>query len=126
MRAFRRAVVAAAFGASVSGCGSQQCAEVSAYPADEARACVGAAQTIPELQACSSVPATRGVRIVCLVDSSGQLFVATTGDSATLSGTGWRYSGGAGEQQLSTSEQQRCTDFVSEVGFPEPSKQCSP
>ena len=102
-----------------------RCVELSAYAVDEARVCLQSPRAVPELQACAPYPPTRGVRIVCLVDGSGQLYVATINDSARVSGTGWRYSGGVGEQQLSALEMQRCTRISSEVGFPEPAKQCN-
>jgi len=105
--------------------GASQCTLVTVYAADEARACLGPPKTITELRACSGQP-TRGVRIICLVDSGGQLYVATVGDSAQVSGTGWRSSDGFGDAQLSATEELRCSDFSSRVGFPEPAKQCSP
>jgi len=105
---------------------AQQCQKLFAYRADETRSCLQPPQPVPELLACTTEPLTRGVRIVCLVDRANQLYVATTSDSAQLSGTGWRYTGGAGDQQLSALESQRCADFLSRVGFPEPAKQCGP
>jgi hypothetical protein len=106
--------------------GTSQCVKLSAYAADEARACLESPETATELRACSPDPQTRGVRIVCLVDDAGKLYVTVTSDSARVSGTGWRYTGGVGDQQLSVAEEMRCSDFSSSVGYPEPAKQCPP
>lgn len=104
--------------------GASQCVQLTAYAADEARACLGPPKAIPELHVCSGQ--TRGVRTICLVDSGGQLYVAPVSDSASVWGTGWRYSDGEGDLQLSAAEEMRCSDFSSRVGFPEPAKRCSP
>jgi len=112
----------------IAGCdGASQCVHPSIYAADEARACLGAPKTVPEVEACSGQP-TRGVRVICLVDSGGQLYVATVSDSATVWGPiGWRNSAAAGTDfQLSAAEEMRCSDFTSRVDFPEPAKQCTP
>ena len=106
--------------------GASQCVKLSAYAADEARTCLEVPETVTELRACSPDPQTRGVRIVCLVDDVGKLYVTVTSDSARVSGAGWRYSGGVGAQQLSAAEEMRCSDFSSHVGYPEPAKQCPP
>src|SRR5262245_29821118 len=93
----------------LAGCdGADQCVHPSIYAADEARACLASPKTVPEVSACSGQP-TRGVRIICLVDSGGQLYVATVRDSATVRGPmGWRYSGGGGaDVQLSAAEEMR-------------------
>jgi hypothetical protein len=107
------------------GCEETRCRELSAYPLDEAGNCLRPSRSIPELQACTAHPPTRGVRTICLVDASGQLFLATTGDSERVSGSGWRYSGGAGAQALTEPETQRCAAAMSQIGFPEPRKECS-
>jgi hypothetical protein len=112
----------------IAGCdGASQCVHPSIYAADEARACLGAPKKVPEVQACTGQP-MRGVRVICLVDSGGQLYVTIVSDSATVWGPmGWRYAGGAGtDTQLSAAEEMRCSDFTSRVGVPEPAKQCSP
>jgi hypothetical protein len=107
-------------------CEETRCRELSAHPLDEAGACLRPARSIPELQACTLYPPTRGIQIICLVDGSGQLFIASGGDSERVSGSGWRYSGGAGAQALTEQEQQRCAEATSKIGFPEPRKECAP
>jgi hypothetical protein len=105
-------------------CEETRCRGLSAYPLDEARACLRPSQSIPELQACTPYPPTRGIQFICLVDGSGQFFIASGGDSERVSGSGWRYSGGLGAQALTEQELQRCAEAMSKIGFPEPRKEC--
>ena len=79
-------------------CEETRCREVSASVVDETRHCLRPAISIPELQACTPYPPTRGVRIICLVDSRGQLHLGSAGDSERVSGSGWRYSDAAGSE----------------------------
>ena len=112
----------------LAGCdGASQCVHPSVYAADEARTCLGPAMVVIEVEACGGQQ-TRGLRTICLVDSGGQLYVATVSDSATVwVRMGWRYSDAPGtDVQLSAEEEMRCSDFTSRLGFPEPAKQCSP
>jgi hypothetical protein len=81
---------------------------------------------IPELRACSPYPPTRGIRVFCLFDGDGHLHLAGGGDSETLSGDGWRYSGGTGTSELSATESERCNEAIAAVGGLEPSKVCAP
>ncbi|MES1166051.1 MAG: hypothetical protein ABUR63_09850 [Verrucomicrobiota bacterium] len=109
-----------------AACDDIRCAEVAAHPVDEARGCLLPARPIPELQACTPYPPTRGIRIACFVDRQGTLHLASIGDSSRLAGAGWRYSGGTGAQSLSQEETQRCADAMSSIGFPEPAAACAP
>jgi hypothetical protein len=133
----RRLIACAAFGASVTCGNARQCAtgatcgnagpctKLSAYPVDQARACLRAPEVLPDVQACATRPGSLGIRIVCLVDSSGQFYVAPLITSSDIAGTGWHYTDGSGEQQLSMSEATQCADFSARLE-PDPSKECVP
>ena len=107
-------------------CEDTRCREMSANAVDETRYCLHASVTIPQLQACTPYPPTRGVRIVCLVNDGGQLHLASAGDSERIAGSGWRYSDGTGASALSAAEVQRCSEAIAKVGVPEPAKLCEP
>jgi hypothetical protein len=125
IRGARFLLVLALAGTSLT-CEETQCRTPQAHAVDEGRSCVKPAVEIPELRACSPSPPTRGIRVFCLVDGNGLLYLAGGGDSETLSGDGWRYSGGTGANALSATEDGRCTDAIAAVGSPEPSKLCAP
>jgi hypothetical protein len=114
----------------LAGCdGASQFVHPSAYPADEARGCLGAPKGVADVFACTGQP-VRAVRIICLVDSGGQLYLATVNEAASVwgkEGTSWRFSDAEGtDLDLTAAEEMRCSDFTSRVGVPEPAKQCSP
>jgi hypothetical protein len=125
MRGTRVLLVVTLAGASIA-CEESRCRTPQAQAVDEGRSCVKPAMEIPELRACSPYPPTRGIRVFCLVDRNGLLYLAGGGDSETLSGDGWRYSGGTGTNALSATENARCTDAIAAVGSLEPSKLCAP
>lgn len=118
--------VLAVISTAAPACEEARCRALSARVVDEGRYCVGPEIAIPELEGCTPYPPTRGIRVLCLVDSDGQLYLASAGDSERLSGSGWRYSGGAGAQGLSAEDMQRCAEAIAQVGFPEPNKTCTP
>ena len=125
MRGARVLLVFALAGTSLA-CEETQCRTPLAQAVDEGRSCLEPAVEIPELRGCSPSPPTRGVRVFCLVDGNGRLYLVGGGDSETLSGDGWRYSGGTGTNALSATESGRCTDAIAAVGSLEPSKLCAP
>jgi hypothetical protein len=125
MRSKNVLLVVALAGASVA-CEETQCRTPQAHAVDEGRSCLKPAMEIPELRACSPSPPTRGIRVFCLLDGNGHLYLAGGGDSETLSGNGWRYSDGTGTSALSATESKRCTDAIAAVGSLEPSKICAP
>lgn len=111
---------------AASACEETRCrGDLSAYRVDETRYCLQTSMSIPELQACGPYPPTRGVRIVCLVDTLGQLYIGTAGDSERLSGSGWRYSDGTGQRALWAADTQRCSAAVESIGYPDSAKLCS-
>ena len=84
-------------GGSVA-CIETRCRTPEAHVVDEDRGCVKPAMPIPELSACTPYPPTRGLQVFCLLDGQGQLYLASAGDSETLSGDGWRYTAAARER----------------------------
>jgi hypothetical protein len=125
MRAAMVFLVVALAGSAVA-CEETQCRTPEAYAVDEGRGCVKPAMAIPELSACTPSPPTRGIQVFCLLDVNGDLYLASGGDSETLSGDGWRYTGGSGTNALSAAESERCTTAIAAVGSLEPSKVCAP
>jgi hypothetical protein len=125
-RLFPSTGVLAAVAAAFLACEDTRCRELSASAVDETRYCLRASVAIPELEACTPYPPSRGIRIICLVDSGGQLHLASRGDSERISGDGWRYSDGTGERTLSAEDMQRCAEAIAKVGLPEPAKLCGP
>src|SRR5688500_12720234 len=87
--------------AGALACEDTRCVAALVYPVDEDLYCLRPPRLIPELQACAASPPPRRPRLVCLVDSLGELHLASTSDSVSVSGTGWRYSGGMEAQALS-------------------------
>ena len=125
MRGARVLLFVVLAGTSVA-CEETRCRTPEAHAVDEGRSCLKPAMEIPELRACSPYPPTRGIRVFCLLDGDGHLYLAGGGDSETLSGGGWRYSDGTGTSALSATESQRCADAIASVGSLEPSKLCAP
>lgn len=125
MRGAKVLLVVAMAGTSVA-CEEARCRTPGAYGVDEGRSCLKPAMEISELRACSPYPPTRGIRVFCLLNGNGHLYLAGGGDSETLSGDGWRYSDGTGTSALSATESERCTAAIAAVGSLEPSKFCAP
>lgn len=120
----RLIVLAALVGSSVA-CEETRCRIPQAQAVDEERGCVQPAFAVPELRACTPYPPARGIRVFCLVDDGGQLYLVGGGDSERLSGDGWRYTGGTGPHALSPQEIERCDGAIEKAGNLDPADLCS-
>ena len=121
-----RTLVVVVLAGSAAGCEETRCRTPEAHAVDEGRGCVKPARAIPELSACTPFPPTRGIQVFCLLDVNGDLYLVPGGDSDTLSGAGWRYTGGTGTNALSATESERCAAAIAAVGGLEPWKSCAP
>ena len=106
-------------------CEETRCRTPQAHPVDEGRGCLGPAIEVAELRACGPSLPGRGIRVFCLVDDRGDLYIVGGGDSESLSGQGWRYTGGTGQNGLSEAELKRCEDTIERSGKLEPADVCS-
>jgi hypothetical protein len=110
---------------SLSSCGKDTCSTPQIRPVDETRLCYLPPVQGMGLVACEERPESKSVAAVCVVDSSGKLYVLFVRGGTTLRTNGWTSSGTVDiPSTLSQTDADRCTRALAKLPLPSPETNC--